>query len=504
VDIASQLFLIGLLIVVSAWLSISEIALAASRKIRLRMLAQQGDRAAGDVLRLQENPRSLLHRRADRPQCRRDPGRDRRRVRALARLRNVLLGRFYEGDLLASISSVLAFVVVTSAFVLFADLVPKRLAMTAPERVAVIVVRPMGFLVKLLMPAVWLFDGLANRLFRLFGLPGVRPEDITSEEIVAMADAGAQAGALLRQEHQLIANVFELDERTVTSAMTTRDSIVFFTLDEHEDRIREKLVQSPHGKFPVCEGAIDSVVGYVQAKDLFARVLAGKKLSLIADPMMRETLVLPDTLTLFEALERFRAAREDFALIVNEYALIVGLLTLQDVMNTVMGDLGGTADEDLIVRRDENSWLIDGLTPVEDVLAALGIERFDDAGNYETIAGFMMYRLRKVPKRYRQGRVLGLSVRGGRHRQLPDRPVAGHARTRSGTAARWRADWRQRSPGARSARSVDRPIPRSEACTASRIRPASAGVRASARHCQRQLPAATPGVFMRALPSRPR
>jgi len=149
----------------------------------------------------------------------------------------------------------------------------------------------------------------------------------------------------------------------------------------------------------VCEGSIDSIVGYVEAKDLFARVLAGRKLSLISDPMMREALVLPDTLTLFEALERFRAAREDFALIVNEYALIVGLLTLQDVMNTVMGDLGGTAGEELIVKRDEASWLIDGLTPVEDVMAALGIERFDGAENYETIAGFMMYRLRKVPKR---------------------------------------------------------------------------------------------------------
>jgi CBS domain containing-hemolysin-like protein len=305
----------------------------------------------------------------------------------------------YQGDLLAPISSVLAFVLVTSAFVLFADLVPKRLGMSAPERIAVRVVGPMRFMVKLLMPAVWVFDGLATRLFRLFGLPSVRPEDITSEEIVAMADAGAQAGALLRQEHQLIANVFELDERTVTSAMTTRDSIVFFALDESEEHIREKLLRSPHGKYPVCEGAIDSVVGYVEGKDLFACALAGRKLSLIADSMLHDALVLPDTLTLFEALERFRAAREDFALLVNEYALIVGLLTLQDVMNTVMGELGGSAGEELIVRRDEGSWLIDGLTPVEDVMTALGIDRFEDAGNYETIAGFMMYRLRKVPKR---------------------------------------------------------------------------------------------------------
>lgn len=292
-----------------------------------------------------------------------------------------------------------AFALVTSLFVLFADLVPKRLAMTAPEKVAVVIVRPMQFLVSLFRPLVWLFDGCANWLFRLFKLPNVRPEDITSEEIVAMADAGAQAGVLLRQEHQLIANVFELDARTVTSAMTPRDSVVFFTLDETEDSIRAKLAQHPHGKFPVCEGSIDHVVGYVDSKDVFARILSGQKLSLIADPVMREALVIPDTLTLFEALERFRAAREDFALIVNEYALIVGLLTLQDVMNTVMGELGSAATEELIVKRDEGSWLIDGLTPVEDVMQALGIESFEGSENYETIAGFMMYRLRKVPRR---------------------------------------------------------------------------------------------------------
>jgi len=398
VGITSQLFLIGLLIAVSAWLSVSEIALAASRKIRLRLMAQQGNKAAEEVLRLQENPGHFF--------TVVQIG-----LNAVAILGGIVgesslapvfaeaIGLVYQGSMLASISSIVAFAVVTSAFVLFADLVPKRLGMSAPERVSVVVVGPMRFLVKLLLPAVWLFDGLANRLMRLFGLPSARPEDITSEEIIAMAYAGAQAGALLRQEHQLIANVFELDERTVTSAMTTRDSIKYFTLNETDEGIRDKLVQSPHEKYPVCEDSIDSVLGYVEAKDIFAGALAGRKLSLISDPMMREALVLPDTLTLFEALERFRAAREDFALIVNEYALIVGLLTLQDVMNTVMGDLGGTAGEDLIVKRDEASWLIDGVTPVEDVMAALGIERFEDTENYETIAGFMMYRLRKVPKR---------------------------------------------------------------------------------------------------------
>lgn len=397
-DLASQFFIIFVLIALSAWLSISEIALAASRKIKLRVLAQQGNVAAGQVLHLQEHPGHFF--------TVVQIGLNAVAIlggivgeSALAPSLAELIGLIYDGERLASISSVCAFVLVTSLFVLFADLVPKRLAMASPEKVAVVIVGPMRFCVSVFMPLVWLFDGLANWLFRVMKLPHVRPEDITSEEIVAMADAGAQAGALLRQEHQLIANVFELDERTVTSAMTPRDSVVFFTLDEAEESIRTKLAQHPHGKFPVCESTIDSVVGYINAKDVFARILSGQKLSLLADPVMREALVIPDTITLFEALERFRAAREDFALIVNEYALIVGLLTLQDVMNTVMGDLGSAVEEDLIVKRDEASWLIDGATPVEDVMQALAIEVFEGSESYETIAGFMMYMLRKVPKR---------------------------------------------------------------------------------------------------------
>nr|WP_211163086.1 hemolysin family protein [Aromatoleum diolicum] len=387
-----------MLIVLSAFFSISEISLAASRKIKLRVMAQHGDAAAGKVLALQENPGhfftvvqiglnaiailgGIVGESALSP--------------ALSRL----IGLVYDGPWLESASFVLSFVVVTSLFVLFADLIPKRLGMIAPERVAVVVVKPIHFFLTVFAPLVWLFDGLANRLIGLFKLPTVRPEDITSDEIVAMAFAGAQTGALLKQEHQLIANVFELDTRTVGSAMTNRESIVFFTLNESDDSIRAKLTEQPHGKFPVCESTIDTVVGYVDLKDIFARILTGQKLSLRADPVVRNVLVIPDTLTLFEALDRFRAAREDFAMIVNEYALIVGLLSLQDVMNTVMGELGSTQQEELIVKRDEDSWLIDGITPIEDVMFALAIDEFDDSESYETIAGFMMYMLRKVPKR---------------------------------------------------------------------------------------------------------
>ncbi len=217
---------------------------------------------------------------------------------------------------------------------------------------------------------------------------------------MAMADAGAQAGVFLNKEQHLIANVFELDIRGVASAMSSRNDIVYLTLGESEESLYAKITEKPHGKYPVCErDSIDTVMGYVDSKDLLPRIAKGNKISLRTDPIVRKILLLPDTLTLFEALECFRDAKEDMAVIVNEYALVVGLLTLQDVMSTVMGELISPFQEELIVRRDEKSWLVDGTTPIEDVMQALDIDEFEGWEHYETIAGFLMYMLRRVPKR---------------------------------------------------------------------------------------------------------
>ncbi|ANQ83827.1 hemolysin [Azoarcus olearius] len=394
----NHLLLILLLIAVSAFFSLAEISLAAARKIKLQQLAEEGVADARRVLALQESPGSFF----TVVQI---------ALNAVAILGGIVgeqalspyvesaLRPFYAGPALGTVSFVIAFVFVTSMFVLLADLMPKRLAMVKPEAVAMRVVRPIQASMWLFAPLVWLFNSLADRLFGLFGVPSARADDITSDDILAMAEAGTRAGALLEQEQNLIRNVFELDARIVPSAMTSRDSVVYFTLGEAEDSIRRKMAAHPHGKFPVCESGIDDVIGYVDAKDLFRRILQGQDLSLRTQPIVRKVLMLPDTLTLFEALERFRDAKEDFALVISEYALVVGLLTLQDVMNTVMGELGSPYQEELIVRRDDCSWLIDGVTPIEDVMQALEIEVFEGFENYETIAGFLMYRLRKVPKR---------------------------------------------------------------------------------------------------------
>ncbi|NMG64624.1 DUF21 domain-containing protein [Azoarcus indigens] len=398
VSLFNNLLLILLLIAVSAFFSLSEISLAASRKIKLRLMADGGHAGAARVLQLQDSPGNFftvvqigLNAVAILGGIVGD--------QALSPYVEAALVSVYDGPALGTASFIISFIFVTSLFVLFADLMPKRLSMVRPERVAVAIVRPMQLCMWLFAPLVWVFNGLANWLFRLLGVPNARPDDITADDIVAMADAGAQAGVLLKQEQHLITNVFELDSRIVPSAMTARESIVYLTLGESEESIRRKIAEHPHGKFPVCESTIDSVIGYVDVKDILPRIVTGQDLSLRTQPIVRKVLMLPDTLTLFEALERFRDDKEGFGLVVNEYALVVGLLTLQDVMNTVMGDLVSPFQEELIVQRDDHSWLIDGVTPIEDVMQALHIEVFEGFQNYETIAGFLMYMLRKVPKR---------------------------------------------------------------------------------------------------------
>lgn len=393
---SQQLLIILALIVASAFFSISEISLAAARRIKLKVMADEGDIRALQVLALQDKPGHFF--------TGVQIG-----VNAVAILAGIFgestltpyfraaISLVYEGPRLDNLSLVFSFITITSLFILFADLMPKRLAMVAPEQVAVRVVAPMQFCIALFKPAVWFFNGASDRLLGLLGLSVQRSDDITADDIHAMVAAGAQAGLVPRREHHVIENVFELESRLVPSAMTTRESIIYFTLQESEEELRQQIGMYAHSKFLVCDDVIDRVVGYVESKDLLSRIIANQPLALEGSPAIRAVLSVPDTLSLSELLAQFRASREDFAVVLNEYALVVGLITLNDVMNTVMGDLV-VAHQQQIVKRDEQSWLIDGFTPVEDVMHALAIVEFPDDGSYETIAGFMMYMLRKVPK----------------------------------------------------------------------------------------------------------
>lgn len=396
--LSQSLFVIGLLIAASAFFSVAEISLAASRRLRLRQLADDGDERAERVLHVQEQPGDYFT------------------VVQIGQNAVAILGGIVgEGALSPhatefwsiwlsepaahTVGFLCSFMVVTSLFILFADLFPKRLGMATPEFLALRVSRSMAICMSVMRPLVWFYSRGADMLFRVLGLSSLRDDRITSADILAMMEAGAMAGVLAAREQQVITNVFELDTRTVGSAMSPRDRIAFFLRDEPDAVIRLRIAAEPFSTYPVCEGDIDHVIGYVDAKDLFQRVLNGQPISLADNTLVRKVLVVPDRLTLSEVLEQFRQVHEDFAVIVNEYSMVVGVVTLNDVMSTVMGDLVSPFDEEQIVRRDDNSWLIDGATPIELVLRALGLDHLPHQEEYETLAGFLMVMLRRVPRR---------------------------------------------------------------------------------------------------------
>ena len=393
-----NLLVICILVLISSFFSISEIALAGARRIKLKLLAESGDNRANKILHLQENSAEFF-------------ATSQIGLNAVAILGGIvgesalrpyfidLISPFYQGKMLDNIGFIMSFLLVTLLFILFADLIPKRIGMINPERVALAVIEPVLLSIKVFKPLAWIINGLANLIFRIFKINMVREENITFDDVSAVVDAGAQAGVLLKQEHHFIENVFELEERNVPSSMTTREDVVYFTLGESEQSIRQKIASYPYSKFLVCKDSIDEVIGYVDTKDILVKLLSNQSQILLNETTIRNVLIIPDTLTLSELLDRFRSSKEKFAVVMNEYALIVGVITLSDIMMTVMGDwVAPIEDEQQIIQRDEFSWLIEGTTPIENVKHALGIEDFPDWDNYETLAGFMMYKLRKIPR----------------------------------------------------------------------------------------------------------
>lgn len=397
-NLFEHLAILTALVLAAGFLSLSEISLAGARKIKLKLLAEAGDERAQRVISLQAQSADFF-------------AASQLGLNAIAILGGILgegalrpffldwLSLFYTGPGRENVAFVLSFVFVTTLFVLFSDLMPKRLAMIAPETTAMAVIGPITLVIRLFRPFSWALNKVANMLFRLFGVEMTREDRITFDEISAVVEAGAQAGVLQKQEQHFIENVFELESRTVTSTMTTRENVVFFDLSEPEDSIRQKIARHALSKFPVCDGVIDRVIGYVDTRDILVRLLNKQSQFQLNESSIRTVLIIPDTLTLSELLDRFRASKETFAVVINEYAFVVGVITLSDIMVTVMGRWGTPLEADQqALQRDDGSWLIDGSTPVADMKRVLELESLPEEERYETAAGFMMYMLRKVPK----------------------------------------------------------------------------------------------------------
>jgi CBS domain containing-hemolysin-like protein len=388
--------LIALLIVSSSFFSMAEISLAASRRTKLRVYMDEGETRAARILAFQEHPGMFF--------TTVQIG-----LNGVAILAGIVGDAWLSPPIAAAFpafiappiaekaAAVLSFLLVTSAFVLLADVMPKRLAMALPEQVALRLIGSMEKVILALTPMSKGFNALANLVFKILKMPEERRNDITSDDIHAIMEAGTMAGILRSQEKELIGNVFELDTRTLPSAMTTRENVVYFDIHESEDRVKEKIAESSHSTYPICDGGIDHVIGYVDSKELLERILKGQSLRMEDGMEIRAPLVLPDTLTLAESIDQFKGKGEELAVVLNEYALVVGIISLKDIMAMLMGSMAG--QEEQIMKRDDHSWLIEGGTPIDDIMNVFGIEEFPNAENYETIGGFMTYILRRIPRR---------------------------------------------------------------------------------------------------------
>jgi CBS domain containing-hemolysin-like protein len=374
----------------------AEISLAASRRTKLRVLLSEGKTNASQILSFQEQSGMFF--------TTVQIGLNAVAILAgivgdtfLSPAIAVLFPGFVSSSVAERIAGVASFLLVTLAFVLFADVMPKRVAMAWPETVALRLIDPMKKCIFIFSPLSKSLNSVANAVFKLLRMPERKKDDITSDDLYAMMEAGALAGILRHQEKELIDNVFELDTRTVPSAMTVRENVVYFDLRESEEGIKRKVEDSPHSTYLVCDETIDRVVGYVNSKELLERVLKGQSLELKNGIQIRPPLIIPDTLTLAEAMDQFKGKGEDLAVVLNEYALVVGIISLKDIMAMLMGNLIG--QEEQIMKRDDHSWLIEGATPIDDVMSVFKIEEFPNSENYETIGGFLTYMLRRIPHR---------------------------------------------------------------------------------------------------------
>ncbi|NHN84490.1 DUF21 domain-containing protein [Acetobacter musti] len=397
-----------LLIAISILISLSEISFAAARDVRLRARAEAGDERATAFLALRRNSGQVMT--------------------VLQILLNAVgvLGGMISSEMLAppiadiltgwgmeptsaqSIASAAGFVFTTGIFVLFADLLPKRIAMNAPDRVALAVGWFPAAALRVLYPFVWVFSKISDALLRALKIPAASAvEPVTPEDLRAILAAGTASGVLLEQEHQMIQNVLGLQDRSVTSAMTPRDEIVYLDIQESPETQRDKVRVRPYSRYPLCNGGLDHVIGSIRAEDVLVVAVDNPKnpgapeqpLTTPISKLRRDVLSVPETLNLWDTLAQFDTHGAGFALVVSEYGMIVGLITFKDIMGALMDGLANPFEEQAIVRRDENSWLIDGAAPIGDVIRELGVADLPDSATFDTIGGFVMHRLRRMARK---------------------------------------------------------------------------------------------------------
>jgi putative hemolysin len=389
-----------LLIALNALFALAEMAVIASRGARLQHLEEEAHAGAATA--------AALHR---------DPSRFLSTIQIGITAIGVLAGAVGEDALatplaerlaawpaLAPHASGIAFaatiVLITYLSVVLGELVPKRLALLAPERIALVVATPMRWLEALAAPFVWLLARSSDAVLSLVPKRTRREPPVTDEEIAVLMEQGAAAGVFHESEQAYVSNVLRLDERRVTSIMTPRQQFYAVDLDDDPAVTRARVGAARHTRIVVCRGGTDNVLGIVETTELLADLLAGRPLDVAA--RVHEPLRVPETATTTSLIETFRAEGSQLALVTDEYGEVQGLVTDSDFLGAIVGEIGttGTPVPPGIRRRDDGAWLVEGGLPIEDLQDALELGPLpgQEEHQYTTVAGFVLHQLGRIPQ----------------------------------------------------------------------------------------------------------
>ena len=392
-----EILVVLALVLLNGFFAMSEIAVVSARPARLEGLARKGGRGARLALALA-----------------RDPGRMLSTVQIGITLVGVVAGAFGGARLaeplddalaripgLAPFSAEIAYTLVIAAItylsLIIGELVPKHLALRAPERVAARVAPTVDLVARASTPAVWLLEASSRLVLRLLGSEVQPAETVTEEEVRMLIAEGTRAGVFHRHEQEMIQRVLRLADRPVRAIMTPRRELVWLDVEAGPDEIARIVRESGHSRFVVGKGSLDDVLGVVHVRGLLDACLAGRSLDLQA--ALRPMLVVHDAMPASRALEALRQARVSMALVVDEYGEVEGVVTAEDVLEALVGDMPERrlGEEAAIVRRDDGSMLMDGMLAIDEVRLTLGLDGLPDETTYHTLAGFILAQLGRVP-----------------------------------------------------------------------------------------------------------
>lgn len=393
-SIGSEVILIIILILINGVLAMSEAALVASRKARLQQKASEGNKSAVLAIKLLEDPNIFL-----------STGQigitligilsgavgGATLAEALA---SVLQNVPYIGQYSESIALGIVVLVITIFSLWIGELVPKRLGINSPEKIALVIAAPMLLISRIFSPFIKLMGGATNFLLRLIGVHPSNDPMITEEELQMLISQGTRAGVFEEAEQDMVEGIFSLGDQRVYSLMTPRTEIVWLDVNDTLEEILEKISSSPYSRFPVRQDSLEKIVGIVKSRDLLVQSLSGKEIKL--KELAKPAFFIPETTLASRALETLKKNNTELLLVIDEFGGVQGLLTINDILEEIVGQL--EIEEPQATQRQDGSWLLDGMLEVDEFKEIFKLNTLPHEGEYETLSGFVMVSLGRIPQ----------------------------------------------------------------------------------------------------------